>query len=156
MVRRRRAGRPQRSEDRTGPATSGGGRRPPLTRGRKVLTNCYRVLTVIACSLLSRAHDLRSCDPWFGCPCRSAAVRRLAGHGRATTLGGVAAQALHGTLCATDRRSGCRPVLVTWLGQSNSRARMPAVNAVHSIGLKVSAGPVGSKFWLPGPPCEAG
>ena len=62
-----------------------------------------------------------------------------------------AAQAPHGTLCATDRRSGCRPVLVTWLGQSNSRARMPAVNAVHSIGLKVSAGPVGSQILAAGP-----
>jgi hypothetical protein len=31
VVCRRRAGRPQRSEDRTGPATSGGGRRPHLT-----------------------------------------------------------------------------------------------------------------------------
>jgi hypothetical protein len=38
FVRRRRAGRPQRSEDRTGPATSGGGRRPLLTRVRKLLT----------------------------------------------------------------------------------------------------------------------
>ena len=38
VVRRRRAGRPQRSEDRTGPATSGGGRRPHLTRERKLLT----------------------------------------------------------------------------------------------------------------------
>jgi glutamine synthetase len=38
-VRRRQAGRPQRSEDRTGPATSGGGRRPHLTREEKVLTN---------------------------------------------------------------------------------------------------------------------
>ncbi len=37
-MRRRRAGRPQRSEDRTGPATSGGGRRPHLTRERKLLT----------------------------------------------------------------------------------------------------------------------
>jgi hypothetical protein len=37
-VRRRRAGRPQRSEDRTGPASSGGGRRPHLTRVRKILT----------------------------------------------------------------------------------------------------------------------
>ncbi len=37
-VRRRRAGRPQRSEDRTGPATSGSGRRPHLTRERKLLT----------------------------------------------------------------------------------------------------------------------
>jgi len=62
-----------------------------------------------------------------------------------------AAQALHGTLCATDRRSGCRPVLVTWLGQSNSRARMPAVNAFHSIGLKVSAGTVGSQSLAAGP-----
>jgi hypothetical protein len=44
-LRRRRAGRPQRSEDRTGSAISGGGRRPHLTRGRKVLTNCQRVLT---------------------------------------------------------------------------------------------------------------
>jgi hypothetical protein len=45
-VRRRRAGRPQRSEDRTGPATSGGGRRPYLTRERKILTESDRVLTV--------------------------------------------------------------------------------------------------------------
>ena len=91
FCRRRRAGRPQRSEDRIGPATSGGGRRPHLTGGRKVLTNCYRVLTICAQAtrglagsahlaggvsldrrkesshqLLSRAHDLRSGDPWFG------------------------------------------------------------------------------------------
>jgi hypothetical protein len=39
FVRRRRAGRPQRSEDRTGPATSGGGRRPHLTNEEKVLTD---------------------------------------------------------------------------------------------------------------------
>jgi hypothetical protein len=43
--RRRRAGRPQRSEDRTGPAISGGGRRPLLTGGRKVLTDCHLVFT---------------------------------------------------------------------------------------------------------------
>jgi hypothetical protein len=37
VVRRRRVGRQQRSEDRTGPA-SGGGRRPHLTREEKLLT----------------------------------------------------------------------------------------------------------------------
>jgi hypothetical protein len=37
-VRRRRVGRPQRSEDRTGPASSGRGRRPHLTHEEKVLT----------------------------------------------------------------------------------------------------------------------
>ena len=37
-VRRRRAGRPQRSEDRTGPASERSGRRPLLTRERKILT----------------------------------------------------------------------------------------------------------------------
>jgi hypothetical protein len=50
VVRRRRAGRPQRSEDRTGPATSGGGRRPHLTRERKILTGSQRVLTVCYCA----------------------------------------------------------------------------------------------------------
>jgi hypothetical protein len=49
VVRRRRAGRPQRSEDRTGPATSGGGRRPHLTRERKVLTLCGDVLCIVGC-----------------------------------------------------------------------------------------------------------
>jgi hypothetical protein len=32
-----RAGRPQRSEDRTGPATSGGGRRPHLIQRKEIL-----------------------------------------------------------------------------------------------------------------------
>jgi hypothetical protein len=53
-----------------------------------------------------------------------------------------------GTLCATVRRSGYRQVLVIWLGQSNSPARTPAVNA---LGLKASAGPVGPQIWLPAP-----
>jgi hypothetical protein len=48
-ARRRRGGRPQRSEDRTGPATSGGGRRPHLTRVRKLLTER-------ACVITRRAH----------------------------------------------------------------------------------------------------
>jgi hypothetical protein len=37
-ARSRRAGRPQRSEDRTGPASQRGGRRPHLTRVRKLIT----------------------------------------------------------------------------------------------------------------------
>lgn len=67
-----------------------------------------------------------------------------------------AAQALHAGNALRHRSpERLRQVLVIWLGQSNSRARMPAVNAVHSIGLKVGAGPVGTQIWLPGPPREA-
>jgi hypothetical protein len=45
-VRRRRAGRPQRSEDRTGPASERGGRRPHLTRERKFFTAGTGTVTV--------------------------------------------------------------------------------------------------------------
>jgi hypothetical protein len=43
VVRRRRAGRPQRSEDRTGPATSGGGRRPHLNQRKETSHSALQI-----------------------------------------------------------------------------------------------------------------